>query len=245
MTLLLLAGTGEARDLARLLATGAIPTIASLSGAVQHPAALDVPTRVGGFGGAAAFAAYLRDAGITAILDATHPFACHISHRSAEIAADLAIPYARFDRPAWRPGPQDHWQNAASAALAIELVPRGAHVFLATGAKEITTYAALSEKARMTCRRVDAVTEEFPLPNGAWIIGRGPFDAVAERDLFQKLRITHVLCKNAGGEGARAKLTAARELGLGVIMIDRPPVPKGARLVHDIPAAMAWVASVT
>ncbi|MGR3291549.1 MAG: precorrin-6A/cobalt-precorrin-6A reductase, partial [Paracoccaceae bacterium] len=66
--LLLLAGTAEARELATAMGAENIPVIASLSGATRDPAALQIPCRTGGFGGAEAFRSYLTDAGITAIL---------------------------------------------------------------------------------------------------------------------------------------------------------------------------------
>jgi precorrin-6A/cobalt-precorrin-6A reductase len=38
-----------------------------------------------------------------------------------------------------------------------------------------------------------------------------------------------VVARNAGGSGARAKIDAARELGLPVIMITRPELPQRPR----------------
>lgn len=57
-------------------------------------------------------------------------------------------------------------------------------------------------------------------------------------------RITHVLCKNAGGAGARAKLDAARGLKLPVIMADRPVLP-GDNVAHDVDQVMDWLGQDT
>ena len=52
MTVLILAGTGEARQIAQYCATQGIRAIASLAGVTRHPVKLAIQTRYGGFGGA-------------------------------------------------------------------------------------------------------------------------------------------------------------------------------------------------
>src|SRR6056297_2297572 len=96
MTLLLLAGTSQAQELACELSERGTPAVASLAGATRAPKPLALPTRSGGFGGADGFRAYLTKAGISAVLDATHPFAHQISQRSARICADLGLPYCQL-----------------------------------------------------------------------------------------------------------------------------------------------------
>ncbi|MDT8329078.1 MAG: precorrin-6A/cobalt-precorrin-6A reductase, partial [Roseovarius sp.] len=109
MTILLLAGTGEAQTLARALSEQGHAVVASLAGATRAPRALGVPMRIGGFGGEEGFQRYLQEAGIRAVLDATHPFAAYISNRSAAVCAARAIPYCQLLRPEWMPGPGDTW----------------------------------------------------------------------------------------------------------------------------------------
>jgi precorrin-6A/cobalt-precorrin-6A reductase len=240
VTLLLLAGTAEARELASELAEQRLPAIASLAGAVARPAELPIPTHIGGFGGAAGFRDFVKAHGITAVLDATHPFAHHITTRTAAITAELGLPYARLIRPEWQVGEGDKWQIVENPEQAMRAVPKGARLFLATGAKEIATYAPLGTKAQVYCRRVDPA-QGFPWPGGEWIIGRGPFELAGELDLFRRLKITHILCKNAGGAATQAKLTAARHLGLPVIMISRPQEPAGIKRLTNVSEALTWV----
>ena len=57
---------------------------------------------------------------------------------------------------------------------------------------------------------------------------------------MQEHTITHIVAKNAGGVGARAKLDAARMLGLPVIMADRPNLP-GDTIAKDVGEVMAWL----
>ncbi|HME66227.1 MAG TPA: precorrin-6A/cobalt-precorrin-6A reductase, partial [Streptosporangiaceae bacterium] len=75
MRILILGGTGEARELAAELVAAGVDVLSSLAGRVRQPRLPDGPVRVGGFGGAAGLAAFLRAERITAVIDATHPFA--------------------------------------------------------------------------------------------------------------------------------------------------------------------------
>ncbi|MFT7494057.1 MAG: precorrin-6A/cobalt-precorrin-6A reductase, partial [Alteromonas macleodii] len=61
MTLLLLAGTGEAKQIAWGLADTNVSVVASLAGVTRSPDPLPVTTRIGGFGGDDGFRSYLRE----------------------------------------------------------------------------------------------------------------------------------------------------------------------------------------
>ena len=240
MTLLLLAGTAEARQIAAALAAAQMQVLASLAGAVTETPDYPVPTRIGGFGGEAGFLDVIKAEGISAVLDATHPFAARITERTARLCSDRGLPYARVSRPAWTPQQGDDWRDAATPEQAVRLVPNGARVFLATGAQEIVRYQRLDGRAEVFCRRAEDTGAPFPFRKGRWIIGRGPFDRAADSALFQLLGIDWIVTKNAGGQGARAKLDAARELNIPVIMIRRPPEPEGVPILTSVEEAIAW-----
>jgi precorrin-6A/cobalt-precorrin-6A reductase len=53
-------------------------------------------------------------------------------------------------------------------------------------------------------------------------------------------RIDVLVSKNSGGAAVSAKLTAARLLGLPVVIINRPPQPDGT-LVETVDEAMSWL----
>ncbi|GGE28733.1 precorrin-6A reductase [Primorskyibacter flagellatus] len=243
MTLLLLSGTGEAHALARALAAQGTPVLASLAGALRSGADYPVPLRTGGFGGAEGFIAALAGHGITAVLDATHPFATRITIRTARLCRERGLPYARLSRPAWQAGPGDRWHTAVTAEEAAALVPDGATVLLATGIGTLDRYAGLAGRTRVHCRRIDPDDRPFPFAGGSWLTGRGPFDLASETALFRRLGITWIVTKNAGGQGARPKLDAARALGLDVAMIARPPDPEGCTVLRTVPEALDWVAA--
>lgn len=239
MTLLLLAGTAEARRVAGGLAAQGTRAVASVAGVTRSPGALPLPTRVGGFGGAAGFVDYLTAQQITAVLDATHPFAARITDRTARICAGLAIPYLHLLRPEWVAEPGDLWTVIAAEAEAATYVPPGATVFLATGRQTLDRFANLTGR-RVLCRQIDPPTAAFPFKGGAFILGRPPFSVEHEAKLFADLGVDWLVVKNAGGTESRTKLTAARQLGLPVLMLSRPPLPDAAR-VETVAAALAWV----
>lgn len=243
MTILLLAGTQEARRLAEGLAAAGVPAVASIAGAVRAPLTQPLPTRIGGFGGEAGFRAYLRDHGINAVIDATHPFAARMTERTTAVCADMGMPCLRLERPGWTAGPGDDWTWILAAARAADHIPAGVTVFLATGRQTLPAYAGLAG-CRLYLRVIDPPKGPFPYPNGEFIIGRPPFALADEIALFRRLGIGWVISKDAGGTGNRAKLDAARNLGLRVLMVQRPPPPPGLILVRTVAAALDWVSAL-
>lgn len=243
MTLLLLAGTGLAQDIARRLEARKTDVIISLAGgsrAAADMAGLEV--RVGGFGGAAGFRAYLASRGITAVLDATHPFAARISERSARICAEAGLPYALVQRPPWMPQEGDRWQMIDREEEAARHIAPGSTVFLATGRQTLDRFANL-EACHLICRQIDPPDRDFPFGNGRFLVGTPPFSVAQERELFAELAVDWLIVKNAGGAASATKLTAARELGLRVAMIERPGLPD-APVMRSAEEALAWVAAL-
>lgn len=234
--LLLLGGTEEAYELAEaLVGRAGLRVTTSLAGATANPRQPAGNHRIGGFGGTDGLAAWLVDQTVALVLDASHPFASRITAQARAAAATARIPYLRLERPPWRPGPGDDWRFAADLDTGLmALAPTARRVFAAVGARALDRLAAAPMS--YVVRGIDPPTH-VP-PNVTFVVGRGPFDVAAERQLFEAERIDAVLCRNSGGEGARAKLDAARELGLPVVMIERSEaLAPGA--VPDVAAALA------
>ena len=242
MTVLLLAGTGEAKRIAWGLTDTGINVIASLAGATRSPEPLPLETRIGGFGGEDGFRAFLETEKISAVLDATHPFAEQITNRTARVCSELGLPYAQLVRPPWEPETGDIWTSIDSPEEAAAHISSDAVVFLATGRKTLAEYANL-EGRRVLCRMIDPPTAPFPFEGGEFVIGRPPFSPRSEAQLFQALGVTHLVVKNAGGEGGRAKLDAARALKIQVLLLNRPEMPVVTQL-SNVQEALAWVTSL-
>lgn len=240
--MLLLGGTSEARDLARAL-RGKSDLTLSLAGRTRAPEVDGVATRIGGFGGAEAFATYLKTEGIEAVLDATHPFAAEISRRSARAAATCGVHYLLLWRPGWNESPGDQWIRVPDAGAASRVPTPEDRVFLATGRQTLPEFAGMRAE-RCWCRVVDPPEAPFPLRNGEYLVARPPFLLDQEIALFQRLRVTHLVVKNAGGAASRAKLEAARALELPVLMIDRPDLSDLPH-VTSVSGALDWVEAMT
>ncbi len=225
--ILLLAGTGDARRIANDLSD--LPLIASLSGATASPEDYPCPLRTGGFGGAEAMAGWLRGNDITAIIDATHPFAAQISANAVTAAEATDTPITRIHRPPWDKAPNETWIEVPNIDAAAKALPRGARAFLATGRGSQDAFIARND-IWCALRLIDPPKAIYP-GNGEYIVSRPPFDEASERALFKLLAITHLVVKNAGGAAARTKLTAAGSLNIPIIIVSRPDEPNAATAI--------------
>ncbi|MFI9155007.1 cobalt-precorrin-6A reductase [Streptomyces sp. NPDC053367] len=232
--ILILGGSTEARRLAGELADRpGVRVTTSLAGRVKRPGAVEGEVRVGGFGGAEGLAAWVREQGVTAVVDATHPFAEAITANAARAAAMTGVPAVVLRRPGWHPGPGDRWHWAASLAEAAALLPGLGHrVFLTTGRLGLGAFAHLTG-LHFVARSVEPPEPPMP-PHTEVVLARGPFTEAEETDLLRDRRIDVVVTKDSGGEATAAKLTAARRLGLPVVVVRRPPLPAGVVAVPDL-----------
>ncbi|GAB3275438.1 cobalt-precorrin-6A reductase [Parasphingorhabdus pacifica] len=239
---LILGGTGEAREVAdRLADRSGIEVTSSLAGRVRHPKLPAGEVRVGGFGGADGLAEWLRREQVSAVVDATHPFARTITDNAVLATERAGVPVMVLRRPAWHPGPGDDWRPVPSLEAAAELLPDvGERIFLTTGRQGLSCFAELD--LWFLVRTVDP--PEPPLPGRTTtLLARGPFTERDELELLREHRIDAVVTKNSGGTMTTAKLTAARELGLPVVVVQRPPLP-AVPTAETADDAVAWLHSV-
>lgn len=246
--LLILGGTGEAAELAQAIAASSkltkLEVIVSLAGRTQQP--IQDSQRIGGFGGVEGLIDYLQTEQIDLLIDATHPFAAQISHHAHLAATAVKIPHLLLMRPEWVKIAGDNWievpNNAAAAGEILlnlnknNLVRR---IFLTIGRQELTAYAHLQNQWFLM-RMIDPPLPDTPMPPGQILLERGPFSLAGERSLLQEYRIQAIVSKNSGGEATYGKIVAARELGLPIVMVQRPPLPAGEQ-VSNITGAIAWL----
>jgi precorrin-6A/cobalt-precorrin-6A reductase len=241
MRLLILGGTTEASALARLLVGRSdLMPVLSLAGRTKSPVAPPIPHRTGGFGGVAGLKAYLADARIDAVIDATHPFAAQMSLHADEACRDLKLPLVQFTRPPWRPAQGDRWlpvPDMAAAAEALGMTPR--RVLLTVGGLQLAAFAA-SPQHHYVIRTIDPPEAISALPNHRLILSRGPFTLADEVALTRDERIDVLVTKNSGGDATKAKLEAARALGVAVIMVERPETA-GILALESLDAVMGWI----
>ncbi|MGW6353623.1 cobalt-precorrin-6A reductase [Streptomyces sp. NPDC055092] len=241
MHVLILGGTTEARRLAQALTAGhpGWRVTSSLAGRVARPLLPEGEVRTGGFGGADGLARALRELQVDALIDATHPFAGTISFHAAQAAAAAHVPLLAMRRRGWVPAPDDDWHGVASLEEAARRLPTlGRRAFLTVGRLGLSAFAGVDD-VFCVVRSVDA--PEPPLPfRSEVLLARGPFTLEGERALLREHRIDVLVTKDAGGEATAAKLVAAREAGIPVIVVRRPAVPEGVAEVGSVGEAVRW-----
>ena len=240
MRALILGGTGDANRLADAFVRAKIDAIYSYAGRTQIPLGHALPTRIGGFGGAAGLADFIRAERITHVIDATHPFAAEMSRHAVEACEATGNSLVALERAPWIRDDGDNWIEVADISAAVDTLPeQRARVFLAIGRQHISPFAAKPQHA-YTLRFVDAPDGALPLTDAEVIVSRGPFTLDGDRELMRSRGIQWLVARNSGGAGARAKIDAARELGLPVIMIARPALPERPR-VESVEEVLAWL----
>ncbi|GAA3393743.1 cobalt-precorrin-6A reductase [Streptomyces roseoviridis] len=246
MHVLILGGTTEARSLAGLLHSGpprpGLRVTSSLAGRVAVPRLPVGEVRIGGFGGADGLAAWLREHAVDAVIDATHPFAERISFNAARAAATAHVPLLALRRPGWVPVEGDDWHEVASldeAAAALDRLGGPVdRVFLTTGRMGLAAFAGRPEW--FLVRSVDA--PEPPMPARTEVLlDRGPFTLEGERELIARHRLDVLVTKDSGAAATAPKLAAAREAGIPVVIVRRPPVPEGVPTAATPREAADWL----
>lgn len=237
---LILGGTTEARLLAQALAPARDPAYrvtTSLAGRVASPVLPPGEVRIGGFGGAEGLADWITAHGVTRLVDATHPFAERMSFNAAGARDRTGVPLLALRRPGWTPGPGDTWTFADSLAEAAGALPSlGTRAFLTTGRTGLPAFAHLTGTWFLV-RSVDPPAGPRP-PHLDVLLDRGPFTLEGERELLSRHRIDVVVTKDSGGSATAPKLAAAREAGLPVLVVRRPPVPAGVPEAGSVAEAL-------
>src|SRR5260221_1745508 len=244
-SVLLLGGTGEAALLALAIIERFGETIAlttSLAGRTARPMAIPGNIRIGGFGGAEGLAAYRGEHRIGLVIDATHPFADQISAHARVACAAAAVDRLMLVRPMWRRHKLDRWIEVDDLAAAAAIVGKvGRRAWLTVGASELDAFTHVTE-VRFLVRLIHAPINPLPLRLHQVLLGRGPFTLLEEQHILQRHAIDVLVCKASGGAATEAKLIAAREASLPVIMVRRPPAEPGDA-VSSVDAALAWLAA--
>ncbi len=241
MTILVLAGTAEGRDVAAALVAGIgdRSVITSLAGRTAAPVLPPGVIRRGGFGGADGLAKFIAANAITCVVDATHPFARRMTGNAVSACAAAECRYLRLERPHWQREPGDDWRSLpdAAAAAAHLTALSASRVFLATGRADLGI-----DQKHWFLRRVVDPPPGLPANHHA-VVARGPFNTTAETALLREHRIDLIVCKASGGASGAATLAAARGLALPVLMIARPPLPVAPLIpqVTSVSQVLQWL----
>ncbi|TFF49737.1 cobalt-precorrin-6A reductase [Pseudomonas putida] len=226
--ILLLGGVTEALAIARRLGPR---HVYSLAGIGRVPQGLECQVRVGGYGGVEGLTRYLREAGITLLIDATHPYAAQISRNAASAARNAGIPCWALRRPAWQAQAGDDWREVEDWAGLIETLKPFRRPLFTLGSEPLQHLDEIPPEQFWTLRALEAC----PGNERCEVIGaRGPFHIEDERALFQRRHIDVLISKNSGSVATEPKLEVARELGVPVLVLKRPTLPEVDRTFDSL-----------
>lgn len=228
----LIGGTQESAALAGAIAAQKLPcliTVTTEAARCLYPLAPTLAIWVGRLA-ASEVAAFLHAHSISAILDASHPFATEISQCAIAIAAQMKIPYLRFERlttPTHQPNPLafPSFESLLSTNLLI-----GQRVLLTVGYRPLELLQPWQEKAILFAR----ILPSIPALEAAIAAGftpdriialRPPISVEMERALWQQWQVAVVVAKASGKAGGEdVKRQVAAELGIRLVIIERPPI---------------------
>ena len=240
MRVLILGGTADANALAAVIAGDpGLDPILSYAGRTENPKRPPIAWRAGGFGGVAGLVDYLRNEKIDRVIDATHPFAAQMSAHAIDACAAAVVPLLALERPPWHRLPGDYWievDDFAAAGQALGVSPR--RIFLGIGRTQLAPFARHPQHSYLV-RLVDPPRAPLPL-QAEVVIARGPFDLAGDGAMLRDYRIDIVVARDAGGSSASAKIEAARELGLPVVMVRRPFIPAREK-VDCVAEVLRWL----
>lgn len=241
MRLLILGGIAEAKHIADQLHRQGVDLIYSLAGLVRTPD-VDYPLALGGFTQFGGLAAYVAQQKITAIVDATHPYATTMTATVQQVTTALAIPYWRYNRPAWTEKADDDWHCFDEMGELFDGLKAKQRILLSLGQVSASLLNKLAATPHVVLRT--AVKPKMMLPsNVEWLKAIGPFDYQSEKDLILQHRFDVIATKNSGGEATRAKLLVAKELAVMVAMLNRPATDfDGAQVFDDVDLLLRSIA---
>lgn len=191
---------------------------------------------------------YLQEHDIRLFVDASHPYAVHVSENAMAACHRLGLPYIRYERSLTELSYENivvvhSYEEAAAAAAA-----RGRNIFLTTGSRNLQKFTTAEPLQGCTLiARVLPTAEVLALCEGLGFTPRqivalqGPFSTELNRELFSKYHADVIVTKNSGAIGGTdTKLAAAASLRLPVIVIDRP-VLQYDHLAHTYEDVLSFV----
>ena len=232
MKILVIAGTEDGRELAGFLLSKGFDVTASVISSygrqlLERYDGLQINDRKLD---AEELAAYVDEHGIEAVVDASHPYAENASKNAIEVCRQKNIPCVRYERKEIELNYDkiyrvDNYEAAADMASKL-----GRNIFLTTGSRSLKVFVERLKDCELTARvlptsEVLTECERLGLTPKNIVAMQGPFTRELNVALFRQFRAEVVVTKNSGSIGGTdEKLEAAAQLGLPVVMIDRPKI---------------------
>lgn len=248
MRVLLFGGTTEGRELASWLAARGCDVTAcsatrygeELLGHGEHVESRTGPLPDG------EMERLMREGGYCCVVDATHPYAEHITSHVERAARAAGLPRLRIVREDEPVGPWTACADAEEAAGLLRDLP--GKVLLATGVKELGVFTrALPDAAARVYARVLPSAESLAralslgIPAPHIVAMQGPFSQQMNEAILREFDISVLVTKASGVAGGFwEKIGAARACGARAVVISRPRREKGLGLEQAKRELEAW-----
>ncbi|WP_045056060.1 cobalt-precorrin-6A reductase [Aliterella atlantica] len=230
----LIGGTQESAELAQAIArdgtVGCIISVTTDSARSLYPNAANLQVWVGRLNNQQLEEVWQQQQ-VSAVLDASHPYAVEISRNAISICQKLQIPYLRYERPALDTQQNERVIDVDSfATLLTGDYLTGARVLLTIGYKPLPLFQAWQTKATLFARILPSqialqTALEAGFTSDRIICLRPPISADLERGLWQQWRINLIVSKASGSPGGEdIKRSVASQLDIPLVLINRPIV---------------------
>lgn len=234
MSVLLIGGTQDARQIAQVLANKGIAVLLTVT--TDHAKALVTPDCNIDIICAKLDQHQLQQLvsarAITTIVDASHPYAQQISQNAQQVAQALGCRYLRYERPALQhDDPAIHFVDDYRAA-AIACNQTVGNILLTTGSNHLQVFAehVTDFKMRLYARVLPTIesiakAQTAGLTTKQIIAAQGPFSTAYNIAMLRHINAKILVSKQSGAIGGTAeKLVSAKACRAKVIMIKRPDI---------------------
>ena len=185
---------------------------------------------------------YLAAERIDVLIDATHPFAAR--SRTARPARPqlIGVRLLALRRPPWVAVEGDRWTESLTRSDAVSALGPGASPCLSRARPSGARAFRPAPQHHYLMRSVDPVSPPLAVPHATYMTARGPFTEADDRALLERHGIDVSSPKNSGGTATYGKIAAARALGIEVVMIAPAALPECPR---STPSTALWRGSIT
>ncbi|MBW4649535.1 MAG: cobalt-precorrin-6A reductase [Kastovskya adunca ATA6-11-RM4] len=228
----LIGGTTESAQLAKAIAALQLPctvTVTTAAATALYPQCPHLQIVVGRLDDIQ-LARFCKKWQITAILDASHPYAIAVSKSAITLASQYQIPYLRFERPTLETSTPGLIHLDSFETLINGNYLEGQRVLLTVGYKALPLFKDWRDRATLFARILPSVASlEAALAAGFTadriIAFRPPIPSELEKALWRHWDISLVVTKASGKAGGEAiKRTVAAELAIPLVVIARPEI---------------------
>ena len=231
--ILLLGGTSETPQIANLLAKSNVDVL--ISNLTEYQVDWDMSKGIRLRHGALdveGMCELIAKEGITAIVDAAHPYAEQLHYTAMEASSVANIQYYRYERPGVNYAgydiefAEDH-QQAATRAFRI-----ARSVLLTTGTRNLEPYVEIVRDTNsklyvrvLPCQKSMDICKKYAIDNDHIITEQGPFTVKRNIEVIKKYSIDVLVTKDSGiAGGVPEKLEAAKACGIKVVVIRKPVI---------------------